>query len=135
MSDIVRGSIEDVRYVFGANSADEAYNSYISKLCPTFICTKGGDNVEVFSKVGKAEFPVPQVKTISTIGAGDNFNAGIVYGLIKEQINRKQICCITPEEWGRLVPVATLFSANVCASMFNYVDIDFAEKKLLKNQS
>ncbi|MCQ2142392.1 MAG: PfkB family carbohydrate kinase, partial [Bacteroidales bacterium] len=79
MSDIVRGSSEDIENVYGSTDAAYLYAEHLSKLCPNFICTKGAKEVEVFSPGVHEVFDVPKIDTVSTIGAGDNFNAGVVY--------------------------------------------------------
>lgn len=127
MSDIVRASDEDIRYVWGSADPDKVYAENISRLCPNYICTRGADSVEVFSPAGKAEFPVAKIETVSTIGAGDNFNAGILYALLSNGFGKEKLGRLSPEDWSLLVPMATRFSANVCQSIFNYVDPDFVE--------
>jgi len=125
MSDIVRGSSEDIELVFGSSDPHKVYAEHMSKLCGTFICTKGSKSAEVFSAGNSSEFPVEKIKTVTTIGAGDNFNAGIVYGLINAGYGKDKVHCLSHEDWVRLVPVAMRFSANVCQSLYNYVDEDF----------
>ena len=75
-----------------------------------------------------ATFPTAPVdKVVSTIGAGDNFNAGILYALVQNGIGKERMKSLSADDWAQLVPVAMKFSANVCGSMFNYVDPDFAD--------
>ena len=65
---------------------------------------------------------------MSTIGAGDNFNAGIVYGLIREGILREDLDHITPQTWSRLIGYGIEFGTEACLSTSNYVSKDFAER-------
>lgn len=125
LADIVRGSSEDIGYVFGSSDAAEVYEKHLSRLCGTYICTRGAGEVEVFSPGVRAQFPVAPVDTVSTIGAGDSFNAGIVFGLLRGGFSRKRVAALTQEDWTSLVGLATRFSANVCRSVENYVDKDF----------
>ena len=118
LSDIVRGSSEDIEALYGGESAAEVYRKRISPLCQTFICTKGALDTEVFSPGFHQTYPVPQgTPVVSTIGAGDNFNAGTAYALVSRRERELN--------WDAIVPVAHAFSANVVASLFNYVDVDF----------
>ena len=130
MSDIVRGSSEDIGYIYGSSDADLVYSEHMSKLCGTFICTKGADSTEVFSAGKKSVFGVEKIETVSTIGAGDNFNAGILFGLMMEGFSKEKVSHLEEEDWEKLVPRAAKFSANVCQSMFNYVDPDFIDNVL-----
>ena len=130
LSDIVRGSSEDISYIYGSDDADLVYREHISPLCTTFICTRGAGCTEVFSAGAKAVFDVEKVETVSTIGAGDSFNAGILFGLLKAGFTKEKVGQLAKEDWEKLVPQAAKFSANVCRSMDNYVDPDFFEKAL-----
>ena len=73
-------------------------------------------------------YAVAPVNVVSTIGAGDNFNAGIVYGLIHYGITRSQVeNGLTEQQWDQLIAIAQKFSANCCQSLNNSIDDDFAQ--------
>lgn len=114
MADYVRGSSEDFGYLFGTSDGEDIYENHMKALCPRLILTRGGDPVEIYLPGERMTFPVKAVETVSTIGAGDNFNAGFIYSLLSGD-----------EDWARRIAIATQFSAAVCQSVFNYVDKDF----------
>ncbi len=126
LSTIVRGSSEDIGNIYGECTAAEAYRDHISSLCSNFICTKGADSTEVFSPGLHATYPVRKIETLSTIGAGDNFNAGVVYTL--SQLPALAALTLGREEWDKIVTTAHLFSAEVCQSYENYVPEDFLRR-------
>lgn len=128
MSDFVRGSSEDIACIYGSDNAPEVYEKHISKLCKNFICTHGAGPVEVFSEGVHAEYKTAKVKTVSTIGAGDNFNAGFVYGLLTNAMGKSEADAMSKASWTTLVRTAKKFSAAVCRSLYNYVDKDFYKK-------
>lgn len=128
MSDFVRGSSEDIEYVYRCKDASEAYREHIAPLCRNFICTHGAGPVDVFSPSVHAQYKIAKVRTVSTIGAGDNFNAGFVYGLLAGGMGRAQSLDMTRENWSALVRTAKKFSSCVCRSIYNYVDKDFYKK-------
>ena len=73
------------------------------------------------------------MQTVSTIGAGDNFNAGFIYGLIKYGITHEMLDAgLTAEQWDGLINLAQQFSANVCQSINNSIDQVFANEKKLE---
>ena len=126
LSDIVRASDEDIEALWGDSDPARVYRERIAPHCPNFICTKGARPAEVFSPGVRAEFPTtPVEKVLSTIGAGDNFNAGIACGILREGFSRERVRQLTAEDWALLVPVAMRFSAAVCGSLQNYVGPDF----------
>ena len=129
-ADIVRGSYEDFLTLYKKDSADKVYNAEISFYCRNFIYTHGADPVEVYGDGGFSKsYGVPSQETVSTVGAGDNFNAGFVFGLIKNNISLSQLQQgLTTEQWDSIVSYALAFSANCCKDIYNYVSKDFGEK-------
>lgn len=130
-ADIVRGSQEDFEVMFNKHDAETVYKAQISFYCKNFIYTQGSEPVEVRGTGGFArQYPTTQMETVSTIGAGDNFNAGFVYGLVKNGITRDMLeARLTPEQWDALIGEAREFSANVCKSIHNSIDETFANQK------
>ena len=103
----------------------------ISFYCKKFICTQGAEPVEVRAENGFAKsYPSEKTRTVSTIGAGDNFNAGFVFGLIKDGITREDIDRgLTEAQWDSLLASAQQFSSECCKDIYNYVSKEFGEKK------
>ena len=134
-ADIVRGSNEDFEVMYRKNDADSVYRSEISFYTKKFIYTRGAEPVELRAENGfSKQYPIPATKTVSTIGAGDNFNAGFVYGLIKYGITREVIeAGLTEQQWDQVIEQAQLFAANCCQSLSNSIDLDFARQ--IKNNS
>lgn len=131
MCDIVRGSSEDFEVLFGHKEADKIYRTDISFYTHNFILTQGSDAVELRAEGGiSRSYPVEPMETVSTIGAGDNFNAGFVYGIISEGITHEQIKAgLSNEQWDKLIANAQLFSAECCKSINNYVSKEFGKKR------
>ena len=130
LADIVRGSDEDFSIMYGKNDADSVYRSEISFYTKNFIYTRGAQPLEVRAAGGFGkQYPVVATETVSTIGAGDNFNAGFIYGLIKYGITHDDVDRgLTEQQWDRLVDCAQAFSANCCQSINNSIDEEFARK-------
>ena len=131
LATIVRGSKEDFEIMFDKTDAESVYRSEVSFYCKNFIYTQGAEPLEIRGTSGiSQQYSVEQTTTVSTIGAGDNFNAGFVYGLVKYGITREMLeAGLSSEQWGQLVSEAQQFSANVCQSINNSVDLTFAAKK------
>ena len=130
MADIVRGSSEDFEILFRQHDADTVYRSQIAFYTKKFIYTRSADPVEVRGDSGfSKQYPVLPTETVSTIGAGDNFNAGFIYGLIKNGITRQHIDQgLTESQWDALVSSALDFSAECCRDIYNYVSEEYGEK-------
>ncbi len=129
-ADIVRGSKDDFKVMYGMDTPDKVYNSEISFYCKKFIYTNGAQPVELRAEKGfKKSYPIMAKNTVSTIGAGDNFNAGVVYGLIRYGITRDIIeTGLSETLWDKVIECALEFSANCCSSIMNYVDEEFGNR-------
>ena len=127
IADIVRGSHEDFINIYGHDDCHRIYDE-ISKYCPRFICTRGKDGVLVIDHGREYSFSSRPIVPVSTIGAGDNFNAGILYGLFQDNINRDNLDVITQDEWSRLIKCGIEFGTEACMSTSNYVSKEFAQK-------
>lgn len=129
-ADIVRGSHEDFATLYRKEDADKVYNAEISFYCRQFIYTHGSRPVEVRGgKDIKKAYPVPDTEVVSTIGAGDNFNAGFIFGMLKQGITRADLDSgLSEEQWDGLIASALAFSADCCKDIFNYVSKEFGER-------
>lgn len=129
-ADIVRGSKEDFEVLYKKDSAERVYHAETSFYCKRFIYTDGPNPVSVFSNNGfHKEYAMPKTETVSTIGAGDNFNAGFIYGMIKYGVTRDDVeQGLSEEVWDKLIATATAFSADCCKDIFNYISKEFGQQ-------
>lgn len=124
MSSIVRGSSEDFDIMYGTHDAQRIYDEHISRMCPVFICTAGAGKVEVLTPGGKYEFEVPQIpkeKIVSTVGAGDNFNAGLLCRMCEKGLKPELLERLPREGWEELVMSGVRFANAVCQSSTNNI--------------
>jgi fructokinase len=122
---IIRGSDEDFRYIFGAGSPDEAWSS-ARGFCDCLVYTANAEGVYVRTKSFSGRFPVERITPISTIGAGDNFNAGMMAALYRNGIRKGQLASMGGEEWSKVISSGVSFATNVCLSYENYISEEFA---------
>lgn len=126
-ADILRGSTEDFQNMFRQPDADKVYSNHVGFYCPNFICTDADGDVRLRTKHVCKDYPVTPLKAVSTIGAGDNFNAGVVYGLLKYRVRRADLAELTEADWDAIILCGMDFSADVCKSVSNSVSKEFAE--------
>lgn len=127
IADIIRGSHEDFINLYGHDDIHKIYDE-TSKYCPILICTRGKDGVVVIDHGQEYTFSSKTITPVSTIGAGDNFNAGIIYGLIKEGIGHDGLESISQDKWSRLTGYGIAFGTEACMSTSNYVSKEFADR-------
>jgi fructokinase len=123
---LIRGSDEDFKNVFGANTADDAWD-VVRKYCTSLVYTANSEGVYVRTISYKGKFPVKAIKPLSTIGAGDNFNAGMMAAIYLNQITSDQLDKMGEEGWSKVISMGVDFATNVCLSYENYISLEFAE--------
>jgi fructokinase len=109
LADVVRGSMEDFGYLFGLNDGDAIYDR-VSRLCSTLILTDGAKSIRVYTPKGCESYPVQPIETVSTVGAGDNFNAGYIYAMFQGK-----------DEQAQRIEMAQRWSQNVCQQIGNNI--------------
>lgn len=125
-ADIVRGSADDFNYLYEMTDAEKIYKEKIKFYCPEFIFTSGDGDVKLFTRNFAATYPVKKIDVVSTVGAGDNFNAGVVYGLLTAATEREALPTLNETEWSRIISCGLDFSGHACTLIENYVDKEWA---------
>ena len=124
---VVRGSDEDFMNIFGAENADKAWK-IVGEYSKCIVYTASSEKVCVRSKNYSGDFPVQKIKPVSTIGAGDNFNAGLITSFYTGNIKPSDIETMGKSGWEKVVATAVDFASNVCMSYDNYIDLEFASR-------
>ena len=106
LADVVRGSTEDFEYLFGLHDGEAIYER-VRRYCPTLILTDGAHPIRLYRPDGCESYPVEPIETVSTVGAGDNFNAGYIYAKLKGIDNR--------------IGMAQKWSQDVCRQLGNNI--------------
>ena len=127
LADVVRGSKEDFEYLYGLSDADAIYEK-VRPFCERFILTDGAREIRVYTP-GKVEsgesrvesFSVEQIETVSTVGAGDNFNAGYIYAKLQG--------LDSPAE---RVKMAQRWSQDVCRQLGNNISDELVKSLKLR---
>jgi fructokinase len=124
-STIVRASDEDLSNIYGVSNFEEARKKVLS-FCKYFVYTANSNGIDLATPEFNLHLEVEQIEPLSTIGAGDTFNAGIVYGLYRRGITVVNISSLDKEAWREILLTAASFSKEVCLSYDNYVSTEFA---------
>lgn len=117
---IVRGSHEDFLNLFDTDDTAQIYDK-VSPYCPNLIITRGGKEVNLITPHLRKDYAVEPTRVVSTVGAGDNFNAGIVCSIIANKIGKADLTTLTEPQWDELIATATTFAREVCGTTDNYI--------------
>ena len=125
-ANIVRGSREDFFYMYGQTDADKIYKDKIKFYCPNFLCTAGAESIALRTGNISKNYSVEPIQAVSTIGAGDNFNAGIIFGLLTLGVRYRDLNTLDESTWDQIIRLGMEFSREVCCSFNNSVSPEFA---------
>jgi len=124
---LVRASNEDLVNIFDTESPDEAWEK-IGTIPDALVYTANAGGVYLRSGSLSFHMEVDRIEPVSTIGAGDTFNAGLLYGLWKNGYKREQIKTLDRSQWEELIATAISFSREVCMSFENYLPQEYVNQ-------
>ncbi len=126
LADLVRGSDEDFHLIFGANTPHEAFKVLLDKGCGNMIYTANRNDVLMMSQNNSISVSVPEIVPVSTIGAGDNFNAGVIWTLANNEVSKKEMEHLPVKIMEMILSNGISFASEVCKSYDNYISEEFA---------
>ncbi|MDA3882041.1 MAG: PfkB family carbohydrate kinase [Bacteroidales bacterium] len=121
IADIVRASDEDCAAIFNTRESSEIFARVQKHGVSVLIITKNKNTVKIHTPHFSAEYSVPEIHPVSTIGAGDTFNAGIIHCLTDIHHTYLQAQEIPIEFWNTAIPFAIECAGLVCQSYDNYL--------------
>jgi fructokinase len=119
-ADIVRMSDVDFEFLYGggdhAGKAESKSASLIAAGAGLVVITRGIKGAQAWHKqAGVVEVQAPTVKVVDTIGAGDSFQAALLFALRAiGRIDRASLAQITPDELSRVLSFAADCAAFTC---------------------
>lgn len=126
-ADIVRGSDEDFLNLCDKTDMESVYEEEVRFYCKQLITTHGTGGVNLFTGMFREHYNLSTVvDPVSTIGAGDNFNAGVVYGLIKYGVRYNDLANLNHQKWEQILRCGMDLAKDVCQSYQNYISPEFA---------
>ena len=146
---VVRGSDEDFGLLFEGRATDKRqpfgeratrlerlYEESLKRHTAYVICTCGAEGALLFTPHLRKHYAAPKVETVSTVGAGDNFNAGFLYGLMKEKAADgirtadwdEVLQQMGERVWERCIEWGLRFASDVCSQTGNHVSPAFVSK-------
>ena len=109
LANVVRGSMEDFDYLFSLQDPDAIYER-VRSLCPMLILTDGARSIRVYERDKVTKYDVQRIETVSTVGAGDNFNAGYIYAKLRGM-----------DDQSSRIAMAQRWSQDVCRQIGNNI--------------
>jgi fructokinase len=113
-ADLIKMSDVDFAYLFGEEPYPQRANLLLGQDTSLVVITRGNNGAIAWhSGAGQIEVDAPKVEVADTIGAGDSFQAALLFALHKQQrLARERLKDISADELRR----ALAFAAN-CAGL------------------
>ena len=127
-ADIVKGSDEDFQVLYRITDGSKVFKEKVDFYCPRLIYSRGAQGVDLYSRTLTKQYPIEPITPVSTIGAGDNLNAGILYGLIKYRVRRDDLDNLSERDWDDIIRCGLEFAAETCSQADNYISREFVAK-------
>jgi fructokinase len=115
-ADIVRMSDVDFEFLYGGSEHAGRAKSLIDAGASLVIVTRGIKGAQAWHrKAGAVEVQAPAVNVVDTIGAGDSFQAALLFALAAiGRIGRLALAQMNREELGRVLSFASSCAAFTC---------------------
>ncbi len=126
-ADIIKGSNEDFAHIFGTKTVADTWQT-LKDTCDVLVYTANKDNAHICMHDVRESYPVPPITPVSTIGAGDTFNAGLIYGLVTQNIGKNDLKSMSKYQCATIIENAIRFAGHVCMSYDNYISPEFAQE-------
>lgn len=120
---IIKGSDEDFLSIFGTDNLNATFEKIKKTGDKILIYTMGERGAYLKSEKIEIYLPSQKIKAISTIGAGDTFNAGMIYGLAVRNVKAENLDRIKVDDWKEIMSRAIEFATEVCLSTDNYIAV------------
>jgi len=132
-ADIIKGSNEDFELIFNAENPMQAFQK-LDDDSKILFYTAGKEGAFYYSNKENGRVNAKSIIPISTVGAGDNFNAGIVFGLLSEDVTYSDIQHIDCRKWLKIIQHGINFASEVCLGLDNYISASYAKEYLKINK-
>ena len=115
-ADIVRMSDVDFEFLYGGSDHAERAKSLIKGGASLVVVTRGIKGAQAWHReAGAVEVEAPTVDVVDTIGAGDSFQAALLFALrALGRIGRQALAQMNSEELGRVLSFAASCAAFTC---------------------
>ncbi len=116
IADIVRMSDVDFEFLYGGGDYDGKAQALIAAGASLVVITRGIKGAKAWHKeAGTVEVQAPTVDVVDTIGAGDSFQAALLFALrAVGRIGTGSLAQTNSEELGRVLSFATNCAAFTC---------------------
>ncbi|MCK1389351.1 carbohydrate kinase [Bradyrhizobium sp. 1] len=115
-ADLIKMSDVDFAYLFGEEPYQQRANMLLAQGAGLVVITRGNNGAIAWhAGAGQIEVVAPKIEIADTIGAGDSFQAALLFALHKQgRLARQQLKDISTEELRRALSIAANCAGLTC---------------------
>jgi fructokinase len=115
-ADIVRMSDVDFEFLYGGSDYAGRAKAFLAAGASLVVITRGIDGAQAWhGKAGLVEVRAPTIDVVDTIGAGDSFQAALLFALrALGRISAEALIEMNPDELRRALSFASICAAFTC---------------------
>jgi fructokinase len=115
-ADIVRMSDVDFEFLYGGNDYAGRAKSFLAAGASLVVVTRGIQGAQAWHRqAGMVEIRAPTIDVVDTIGAGDSFQAALLFALrALGRISAEALIEMNPDELRRALSFASVCAAFTC---------------------
>lgn len=111
LSDIVKVSDEDLAWIAPNTPTETAIRAILQQGASIVLLTKGAEGIVAYSHDFDVHVQAQKVAVVDTIGAGDTFNAGFLYGLKRQDCLERSLRWLSAETFHDAIEFANQVAA------------------------
>jgi fructokinase len=119
LSDVVKASDDDVRWLYPGRRDEDVAQSWLASGPALVVVTRGGSGLYAVSAGLELRRGAVPIDLVDTVGAGDSFTAGLLDGLHRADLvggaRREALAAIDEATLGSVVDAAALIAAITCS--------------------
>lgn len=112
LAHILKISDEEIEFITGKKTVEEAWEQLFVGNIEMIIYTKGADGAECYTKNAKAQATGHRVKAKDTTGAGDAFMGSFLYQLFADNIDIGSMGNVTTEQMENYLAFSNAYCAR-----------------------
>lgn len=128
-ADFVIARQADMEIIFDKSDALASYSEHIKFYCPNFVFTDSNNGMQIFSSSTCKVLEFADCPPQNRLGKDAAVAAGIVYGMLKENVNLDTVNSIPALAWEGIARCGVEFANECIKSGQNIVSKEFANNK------
>ena len=110
-ADIIKLSDDELEFVTGCSSVEDAAKQLFAMNCRLLLLTKGGDGSAAYTPSASAEREALRVPVADTTGCGDSFIGSFLYQLVRDGASKDTLSVLSEAKLGEYLDFSARYAS------------------------